>query len=264
MSNILKARDDPPLGWYPSWIHLNEDGVPKDITEDGVRQPDTIRIKFDVPEAGSTRGRVREVSADIVPDQALLGFEFALNFTIPQFNEKIKPRLDENEPDYATKLHSLFGQCLQGKAATMWAKVLEKYDRDLPRTAETFMDALRDYLEEVAGVKFLGDFLLALLEHAKKPAAVPIGGFIDRRDEYLRYYDGGYLRSESARPTAKQLAIQVFKHQPRHHQQKYAHVPHLEVEEDQKALRIFFEGCHDEDVITVPNRLKVVFVISNT
>jgi hypothetical protein len=246
MANLLKAKKNPPFAWYYPWVALNDEGVPANSLEDGLKQPDTKRIKFDVPEVGAnTRGRVREVSADIVPDKGIFGAEFPLVFTIPDFETKIRARLDPTAADFVAKLHQLFGDCLQGKGAAKWKDVLTKYPV-ADRTADTFKDAQRDYLEKVAGVKKLGDFIIRQLDN-RKPATMPMEDYMARRQEWESYLDGGYLRLTFARPTAHQKAEQVFNGQPKAHQEKYA-IKNDEVEDDLDALKTFFEGCHVTDV----------------
>ena len=145
MSNILRADQNPPFGWYYNWTQLTIDGIPKKDIESALKQPETTRIKWNVPELGTgNRGRLRKISADIVPDKAMLEAEYALIFTIPDFEDKIRKRLDENDPNYVTLLHDLFGRCLQGKAATKWAAVLSKQPAVADRTADTFLDAQKN------------------------------------------------------------------------------------------------------------------------
>ena len=95
--NILRSHQKPPFGWFYKWTSLNEDGVPGLDLDTALKQPETIRIKWDVPEPG-TRGRTREVSADIIPDKAILGAEYALIHTIPDFEGKICPRPGKKSP----------------------------------------------------------------------------------------------------------------------------------------------------------------------
>ena len=84
MSNILRADQNPPFGWYYNWTQLNLDGIPKKDIESALKQPETTRIKWDMPELGAgNRGRLREISADIVPDKAMLGAEYALILLFP-------------------------------------------------------------------------------------------------------------------------------------------------------------------------------------
>src|SRR6056300_1617078 len=156
MSKLLKAINNPPFGWNYSWTKLKEDGItPANDIEDALKQPDSIKVAFEVPQPGRA-GRTHEVTAYIVPDKGLFGAEFSLIFTLAEFKERIADRLDTNADLYVSHLHELFGRCLQGKASTHWDSVLGKYPEDT-RTAVTFKEAQKDYLEKVAGIDPLGD-----------------------------------------------------------------------------------------------------------
>ena len=80
--------------------------------------------------------------------------------------------MDENDLNYVTQLHDLFGRCLQGKAATKWAAVLSKQPAVADRTADTFLDAQKKYLEEVAGIEYLGNVIIHMVCRLNKPAPV--------------------------------------------------------------------------------------------
>ena len=141
MSNILRAKRNPPFKWYYTWTATNEDGSLDEANQDGLRQPDTIKVSLDVAETGvNSCGRTRQVTCDIVPDKAFYGPEFALIFTIPQFKDKLQSKLDKTSIDSVAQLHTMFGQCLQGKAASHWAAVLLNYP--VPdRAVESFKEA---------------------------------------------------------------------------------------------------------------------------
>ena len=117
MSNLLRATTEPWMGWWYKRTPLDEDGLPANRIETGLGQPETIRIKFDIPEAGrNAAGRTREVSADIVPDKGIFGPEYALVHTFPDFATKIRARLDPTAEGFVSNLHNLLGLCFQGVA----------------------------------------------------------------------------------------------------------------------------------------------------
>ena len=246
MSNILRAQQDPPFGWFYRWTKLNEFGVAEDDIETALKQPETIRIKWD-------RGRARagapasrsEISAEVVPDKAMLGPEYALIYTIPDFESKIKGRMEETEEDYGKRLFELFGRCLQHKAKTKWDEVVRNFPEN-ERSAETLKEAIRQYLEKVANIRKLGDVLIRQLRLRSKPAAMKFDDYLARREEWMRHIDSGYLNKELAMPTQQELVEQVFEQQPKSHQRKYA-AEHEEVETDLHQLRVFFNGCHAAD-----------------
>ena len=108
MSSILRAKKAPPFTWWYAWLTRDEDEIPKWSIEEG--QPDTIGIKLDTNETGvNSRGRIHEISADIVPDKGLYGPEYAMIFTIPQFKDKVITRLDPADPKFVSQLFTLFG-----------------------------------------------------------------------------------------------------------------------------------------------------------
>ena len=160
MSNILRARTHPPFAWYYQWTKLNELGTADNSIETALKQPETIKVKWDRSYRGTSNHPSRtEASADIVPDKGLLGPEYALIHTIPEFESKIKNRMDPSEPDYGRTLFELFGRCLQQKASTKWNDVVANFADD-KRTEENFHKALQLYLEKIADIKYLGDMLI--------------------------------------------------------------------------------------------------------
>ena len=171
MSNLLRALQNPPFGWVVAWEDTDELGRPLENREAALRQPDRIKVKFDIPDGGVTRqARTREATAEITPDKGLFGAEYALVFTIPEFEKKIRARLDSTAADFAEKLFNIFGDCLQGKALVKWKDVLStKHMPVADRTELTFAEALCDYLEAVANLKNLGDCLIRQKRSLKKP-----------------------------------------------------------------------------------------------
>mmetsp|Transcript_5824 Transcript_5824/g.9968 ORF Transcript_5824/g.9968 Transcript_5824/m.9968 type:complete len:570 (+) Transcript_5824:162-1871(+) len=243
MANILRAQENPPFRWYYAWTRLDEAGDPVTDYESALKQPETVRVRWDKEAAD---GKTREVSADVVPDKGSFGAEFALIYTIPEFESKIRLRLDKAAKDYVPKIHDLFGRCLQGKASTKWNKVLKRYPV-VDRTEDTFKSAQQDYLESVAEIKNLGDMVIRQLRDLHKPMFLPVEGYIDRRDEWQRHIDSGYLRVTLSQATAQERAEQVFVHQPKKHQAKYG-AEHEDVEVDIETLKTYFKGCHAKDV----------------
>ena len=190
MSNILRAQQDPPFGWFYRWAKLNEFGIAEDDIDTALKQPETIRIKWDRAGHGRSGAPVprSEISADIVPDKAMLGPEYALIYTIPDFESKIKGRMDSSEDDYGKKLFELFGRCLQHKAKTKWDEVMGNFPED-ERSEETFKEAVQEYLERVANIKNLGDVLIRQLRLSTKPAAMKFDDYLARRQEWMRHIE---------------------------------------------------------------------------
>eukprot|EP00957_Ditylum_brightwellii_P114349 8719181-Ditylum_brightwellii.AAC.1 len=106
MANLIRARTNPPFGWHYAWQHLNEDGMLDIKHKSALKQPETTRIRFNVPD--TARGNhTREVSANIVPDKGLFGAEFALLYTFPEFEKRIKARLSRTANNYVASLYNL-------------------------------------------------------------------------------------------------------------------------------------------------------------
>ena len=68
-------------------VELNQDGVPEVSIDSALTQPETVKICWEQT-ANDRRDRPHEVSVDIVPDKGLFGWEFALVYTILQFDKK--------------------------------------------------------------------------------------------------------------------------------------------------------------------------------
>eukprot|EP00957_Ditylum_brightwellii_P132142 10074938-Ditylum_brightwellii.AAC.1 len=74
--------------------------------ESVLKQPETTRIRFDVPDTARCN-HTREVSADIVPNKGLFGAEFALLYTFPEFEKRIKACLLSTANNYVASLYDL-------------------------------------------------------------------------------------------------------------------------------------------------------------
>eukprot|EP00957_Ditylum_brightwellii_P146973 11189472-Ditylum_brightwellii.AAC.1 len=64
MANLICAHTNPPFGWHYAWQHLNEDDMPNIKHESALKQPETTRICFNVPDTAQGN-HTREVLADI-------------------------------------------------------------------------------------------------------------------------------------------------------------------------------------------------------
>eukprot|EP00957_Ditylum_brightwellii_P006296 477757-Ditylum_brightwellii.AAC.1 len=105
----------------------------------------------------------------VVPDKGIFGAENSLIYMIKEFRKNIVPCLDPTAADHLQRLHDLFGQCLQGAAATKWTAVLDKFPL-ATRTNITFKEAQKAYLEKIAEVTNFGDMLICQLQNNGKPA----------------------------------------------------------------------------------------------
>ena len=89
MANLMRAQENPPFGWYHKWEVLDRDGLPDKSPRSAFKQPETIKIRW-IEKSGTQE---HERSADIIPDKGLLGCEFAMHFTFPQFDQKIVSKI---------------------------------------------------------------------------------------------------------------------------------------------------------------------------
>jgi hypothetical protein len=62
MSDLIKEQNTPQFNWYTCWTSLGADGMPENLIEEGLKQPDCIKDSF---EKGT-----KEITRHIAPDQA--------------------------------------------------------------------------------------------------------------------------------------------------------------------------------------------------
>ena len=62
-------------------MKLNDVGEPQLDIERSMKQPETIKVTWEMPDGARCGGRTRDVSANIVPDKGVFGPEYALQFT---------------------------------------------------------------------------------------------------------------------------------------------------------------------------------------
>ncbi len=97
--------------------------------------------------------------------------------------------------DNGPTLFNLMGQCFQNIGLTKWTSVVA---RRCPTNADckkaNFDKCIRDYLEAVARFPNVSNQLILWLRTAKKPALMPMHGFMRRQVQLLSYLDGGYIR----------------------------------------------------------------------
>ena len=239
MSDILKAQTSPQFNWYNKWTHLDADGMPDKTIEEGLKQPDRIKVSFTVHK--------KDCTGLVVPDQARFGPEYFLAYTLPDFESRILGRIPEDKRNDVDTLFMLMEQCFQGVGLTKWTNVVANRCKETSdRTKDDFVECQRDYLEAVAGFPNIGDQLIRWLRTAKKPALMPIHEYMRRRVQLFSYLEKGLLRCTMELPTAQERAEQIFLGQPKMHQMKYAET-HKTVPADVVPLVAFFEQCHNAD-----------------
>ena len=237
MAELLTAINEPAFNWYPQWIELNEKGEPKNPIKDGMSQPPTIKILW-----STSNGR--EMSCEVTPDKSLFGPEYALAYTIPDFEKKLLIRWEKDhkdDPEYMNKKFDLFRNCLQGTAVTKWDLCAAKYE-GMKRSEKKFKNCIRDYLEAVAKCTNLGDQVIRWLRLRGKPGHMRFEEFLNRRVQILDYVKKGYLRHRMELPNDTELCEQVFLAQPKAHRIKYAE-KHRIVKTDMLKLQEFLRAA---------------------
>ncbi len=150
MSDLIKAQNTPQLNWYTWWMSLGADGMLDKLIEEGLKQPNWIKVSF--------KKVTKEITGHVAPNQAQFGAEYFLVYTLPDFKSKILTRLSAEQKGDGPLLFSLMGQCFQDVGLTKWTSVIAKQcPEDADRTKEKIDKCIRDYLEAVAGFPNIGN-----------------------------------------------------------------------------------------------------------
>jgi hypothetical protein len=62
MSDLIKAQNTPQFNWYTCWMSLGADGTSDNLTKEGLKQPNCIKISFEK--------EAKEITGHLVPNQA--------------------------------------------------------------------------------------------------------------------------------------------------------------------------------------------------
>jgi hypothetical protein len=127
--------------------------LPDRTIEDGLKQPDGIKISFTM--------NGKELTGSVAPDQASFGHEFLLAQMLPDYESKIVSRLPANKQRDGPTLFPLHEQCFQEVGLTEWKNIVSTCCPD--KDAKTFgnlVECQRDYLEALAGFPNIGDQLI--------------------------------------------------------------------------------------------------------
>jgi hypothetical protein len=239
MSDLVKAQNTPQFNWYTHWKSLDADGMPDKLIEEGLKQPDRIKVSFEK--------EAKEITGHVAPNQAWFGMEYFLAYTLPNFKSKILNRLSDTQKDNGPLLFSLLGQCFQDVGLTEWTSVVAKRcPNDADHTKANFNKCIRDYLEAVTRFPNIGDQLICWLRTAKKPALMPMHEFMRRQVQLLSYLKSDYLHWTMDVPTAQEKSEQIFFAQPKVHQNKFANL-NKTVPSDPLRMIAFFKQCQATD-----------------
>jgi hypothetical protein len=238
MSDLVKAQNTPQFNWFICWTSLGANGMPDNHIEEGLKQPDQIKISF---EKGA-----KVITGHVASDQAQFGTEYFLACTLPNFKSKILTRLSDTQKDDGPLLFSLMGQYFQDVGLTKWTSVNGKRcPNNADRTKANFDKCIRDYLKAVR-FRNIGDQLIRWLCTAKKPALMPMHKFRRHQVQLLSYLKSGYLHRMMEVPTAQEKSEQIFFAQPKAHQNKFADLNKM-VPTNPLKMIAFFEQCQATD-----------------
>jgi hypothetical protein len=161
MSDLVKAQNTPQFNWYTFWMSLGANGTPDKLIEESLKQPGQIKISF---EKNSKDSNSKEITGQVVPDQALFGTEYFLAYMLPNFKSKILTRLSDAQKANGPLLFNLMGQCFQGIGLPEWTSIIAKQCPNNADCTEAHINkCIRDYLEAVAGFPNIGGQLICWL-----------------------------------------------------------------------------------------------------
>ena len=249
MADLHMAINNSPFGWYAYNVTLDKNKVPVDPAA-VPRMPDQIKISVTV----QVEGREKEIAFYVTPCSAESPEEFLL-YTWDQYMKSCKAKLPASLREDGPTHFRLFPLALGVSATNAWNKVLEENavnaadegDGTNDTSYENFKDCVALFLEEISGVKYLGDVIIRFLSRAKKPLEMSPDACFRRRSTMMSFMDTGVLRSKLPRPTAYALAESVFLAHPKGYQERFAET-HDEIEEDTTAMRSAFSQYHANDV----------------
>ncbi len=62
MSDLVKVQNMSQFNWYTCWTSLGANGTPDKLIEEGLKQPDQIKVSF--------KKETKEITVHDAPDQA--------------------------------------------------------------------------------------------------------------------------------------------------------------------------------------------------
>jgi hypothetical protein len=78
MSDLVKAQNTPQFNWYTHWMSLGATGMPDKLIEEGLKQPDQIKISF---KKNSKDLNSKEITGHVAV--------YFLVYTLPNFKSKV-------------------------------------------------------------------------------------------------------------------------------------------------------------------------------
>ncbi len=238
-------------------MSLGADGMPDKLIEEGLKQPDQIKISF---EKNSKDSNSKENTGHVMPNQAQFGTEYFLAYMRPDFKSKILTQLSNTQKDNGPLLFSLMGQCYQDIGLTKWTSVIAKqYLNNADCTTANFDKCIKDYLKAVTGFPNIGDQLICWLCTSKKPALMPMQEFMWHQVKLFSYLEDGYLCQTIKVPMAQEKSEQIFFAQPKVHKNKFANLNKM-VPTDPLKMITFFEQCQATNKTASEVQSKMIFM----
>jgi hypothetical protein len=71
MSDLIKAQQTPQYNWYTCWTSLVADVMPGKLIEEGMKQPDRIKISF--------KKGTKDITGYVAPDQSRFDLSTSLH-----------------------------------------------------------------------------------------------------------------------------------------------------------------------------------------
>jgi hypothetical protein len=191
-----------PLAMAKQWELTDALKNPIADSKKGFKQPDRVEVRRSADVVGQ-----RDQLAKVVPDQALQGIEWPIVHTIPQFQSNIIEGWKLTIPGAnQAEIFKYFLHVLQGNATSLWKAVLREHAMDpATHTLVHWTTCVRYYLEKMAGMKYIGDYIIHQVLTWKRPIVVSFNDCVDRSTLLLSYMQEGQLRTEEPMPNNRQL-----------------------------------------------------------
>ncbi len=154
MSDLIKAQKTPQVNWYTCWTSLGANDMPDKLIEEGMKQPDCIKITFQI--------RTKDIKNTLRRTRHNLDPNFLI-FMLQDSKAKILTWLFD--PWRITVLQfNLMGQCFQEVGLTEWTNIISKQcPEKKDHTIYNFDECIMDYLMAVIGFPNVGDQIIRCL-----------------------------------------------------------------------------------------------------
>jgi hypothetical protein len=243
MSDLVKAQNTPQFNWYTCWTSLGADGMPDKLIEEGLKQPDQIKVSF--------KKGAKEISSHVASNQARFGAEYFLAFALPDFKSKILTRLSDAQKDNGPLLFSLLGwSVLSGRRPD---RVDRHHCETMPEQCRLDEGTLRPVHQGlpqgrcwVPQHRRPADSLASYGQKARSYANAWVHAASSAASQLPREWLPPFWTMDI--PTAQEKSEQIFFTQPKAHQNKFANL-NKTVPADPLRMIAFFEQCQATDKV---------------